>query len=53
MHDHNQKYKDAIHAAALFAKTNGMRPLIAVFEKFGITRIRDITPVNLPAVGTE
>ncbi len=49
MHDNSQKYKDAIRAAALFAKAHGMRPLIGVFEKFGISRIRDIAPVNLPA----
>jgi hypothetical protein len=49
MPGNSPQYKEAVHAAARYAKAYGMRPLFALFEKFGVNRIQDVPPVNLPA----
>jgi hypothetical protein len=44
-----EPYRRAAQAAALFAQVNGIRPTIAVLQKFGVDRIAQLPLEDLPA----
>lgn len=45
----NEPYRRAAQAAARFAQVNGIRPTIAVLQKFGVERIGQLALEQLPA----
>jgi hypothetical protein len=45
----SKPYRRAAQAAARFAQVNGIRPTIAVLQKFGVERIGQLALEDLPA----
>ena len=45
----SEPHRRAAQAAARFAQVNGIRPTIAVLQKFGVERIAQLSLEELPA----